>query len=334
MRYITEQSKSYSSLDNLREDLAFQNVQETRPFRLSEMSLTSQGTVEVMGLGEFPLSEIALTDALRRGGLQMSCCQTFFQEGQTILDEAIVNAANAFYRHASSATSQIKLITRSDKAGGRIVLGIPSRQYALFTHEEAVEKILNTLPFELRLTRANVYPQFMEVAFTHPTDVVKDRLGKIVEVGLNFFNSQGTRTCSLTAAAFSFRLVCTNGATAKQKMFSVRYAHKGNFGNSLRFAMDTKDIFERFALLMQELPRLGDIPVTEKLLTQIKPELSEAISSKEAEDFVTATRFPYETVSDLWNRVTELPHRIENPDTRLKLEQLGFRILTMHLGAN
>ena len=334
MDYIIEPSKSYESLDTLRHDLALMDVRESPPFRLDQMRITKHGTVDITGLGEYPLTEIALGDAVRYGGLQLACCQNFFTEQQAVLDEAIVNAANSFYQHSHAASYEVKLITRA-APNGRAILGIPSRKYALFTNAQAVEKVVQNAPHGLNLSRARVYPQFMEIAFTDALHTTKDHLGKVVAVGLNFLNSQGTRTCALTTSAFSLRLICTNGATASHKTFSRRYPHRGDLsGSDDRFAKETTEIFTRFALMMQQLPKLGDIPVTDKLLNQIKPDLIEALAVKETEKFLQAINLTSETVSDLWNKVTELPHRIANPDTRLRLDNLGFRLLVMHLNAN
>jgi hypothetical protein len=334
MDYIVEPSKSYDSLDTLRQDLALMDVRESQPFQLNQMRLTTQGTVQITGLGEFPLTEIALGDAVRYGGLQMSCCQNFFEEHKEVLDESITQAVNAYYQNSQAASSEVKLITRAGEKG-RITLGIPSRKYALFSHERAVEMVVKNSPPGLNMARCHVHPQFMEIALVDPLHVVKDRIGKVVSIGLNFLNSQGTRTCALSACCFSFRVICTNGATANCKNFSRRYPHRGDLGNNnYRFASETREIFDRFSLMMQQLPKLGDIPISDKLLSQIKPDLVEAIAIKETDKFLQAIDTARETVTDLWNKVTELPHHIQNPETKLRLEQLGFRLLTMHLNAN
>ena len=113
MDYIVEPSKNYDSLDSLRHDLALMDVRESPPFRLDQMRLTPQGTLQVTNLGEFPLTEIALGDAVRYGGLQMTACQNFFAEQQPILDDAIVHAVNTFYQHAHAASYEVKLVTRA-----------------------------------------------------------------------------------------------------------------------------------------------------------------------------------------------------------------------------
>jgi hypothetical protein len=334
MDYIIEPSKSYDSLNTLRHDLALMDVRESQPFRLDQMRLTTQGTVQISGMDEYPLTEIALGDAVRYGGLQMACCQNFFTEKQDILDEAIVQAANTYYQHSHAAGYEVKLITRAGQQN-RIVLGIPSKRYFLYSNASAVEKVVKNSPPGLHLARARVHPQFMEIAFTDDLHVVKDHIGKVVSLGLCYINSQGTRTFAFTASCFSFRLTCTNGATASQKNFSRRYPHRGDLsGNDDRFARETGEIFQRFALMMQQLPKLGDMPITEKLIGQIKPALVEAIAVKETEKFLEGIDMAKETVGDLWNKVTEIPHRLRNPDAQLKMEQLGFRLLTMHLQAN
>jgi hypothetical protein len=310
------------------------DVKETPSFTLNKMRLTNQGTVEVAGLGEFLLSDIALSDAIRRGGIHVSSSQNFFEERKPVLDEAIVNAVNTFYQHSKYSDSEVKLVTRAGDSG-RVTLGMPSKQYCLFTNSQAVEKIQSSLSPNLQLKRANLYPTFMELSFTDPVKTVRDKVGEVVELGCGFYNSQGSRMCALTVASFSIRLVCMNGATAKHPVYSARYIHKGDMQNhNGRFAKQTQEIFERFSMMMKSLPRLGEIPVTEKLISQIRPTLIETLRTKDAEEFIKGIDMPRETVMDVWNKVTNLPHRIQDPSAKLRIEQLGFRILTLNLCYN
>lgn len=332
MQFITEPSRSYSDLDSLRHDTALADVRETRAFRLEQMRLSPNGVIDVKDVGEFPLSEIALRDALKRGGMYPACCQNFFDEGKPELDEVVVNVVNAFYKHSRYSASEVKLVTRADASGERIALGIPSRHYSLFTHNDAINKIVDNISPDLRLKRANLYPEFMELGFTDPINTVKDKVGEVVEIGAAFYNSQGTRTCSLLVCAFSMRLVCLNGATANENLFKARYIHRGDMrSQNGRFAEEVKTILGRFSLLMKSLPRLGEIPVTDEFIAQIRPTLKENLKKEEAIAFVEGIDPKTETVGDVWNKVTHLPHRIENPTTKLNLERLGFRILTMFL---
>ena len=335
MQCIQEPTKQYSDINALKQDLHEMDVKETPSFPLNRMQITNQGTVQVTGLGEFLLSDIALADAIRRGGLQVSSSQNFFAEGKPILDEVIVNALNTFYRHSRFADSEVKLVTRAGEASGRITLGITSKVYGLFTHENAVEKVLRNLSPGLRLKRANLYPQFLELSFTNPIATVRDKVGEVVELGESFYNSQGTKTSALTVASFSLRLVCQNGATAAHKLYSARYIHKGDMQNhNSRFSQDTAQIFERFSVMMKSLPKLGEMPVTEKLISQIRPTLIETLKSKDAEEFIKGIDMQQHTAMDVWNKVTNLPHRIQNPAAKLRIEQLGFKILTLNLCYN
>lgn len=334
MQVIQEPTRQYPDLDSLRSDLHAMDVKETPSFTLDKMRLTTQGTVEVSGLGEFQLSDIALSDAIRRGGIHISSSQNFFSERKQLLDEAIINAVNAFYQHSRYADSEVKLVTRAGDSG-RITLGIPSKQYCLFTNAQAVEKIQHSLSPNLTLKRANLYPDFMELSFTDPVQTVRDKVGEVVELGTSYLNSQGSRRCALTVAAVSIRLVCLNGSTAAHKLYSARYIHKGDMQNhNGRFASESREIFDRFSVMMKSLPRLGEIPVTEKLISQIRPTLIETLKTKDAETFLKGINMQRETVMDVWNKVTNLPHRIQNPSSKLRIEQLGFKILTLTLCYN
>jgi len=306
------------------------DVRETPVFRLDQMNLTVQGTVQVSGVGEYPLTEIALKDALQRGGLHQSSCENFFQEHNEELDQAIVNAANAYYAKSRYAGRLVKLITRLDENGVRITLGIPSAKYSLLAHEHAVEKILPHVSSSLKLSRCHVYPEFLEICFTDPIQTTRDAVGKIVELGLSFLNSQGTRTRALFISAFSLRLICSNGATAKDRVFSARYPHKGSVVNG-ELGERISEILQRFSGMMQDLPRLGSMAVTDKFLTHIRPDLTDALGTKGSDEFIKEVDRGNETVMQFWNRITSLPHRIPNPTTKLKLEQVGFKVLTAHL---
>lgn len=331
--FISETARSFENLDTLRQYLAYTDVRESKPFRLEDMTLTSRGTVQVADVGELPLSEIALKDALHRGGLHTGTCEKFFEQEEEVLDEVIVEAANRFYRHSKQAISEVKLVTRAGVDDTRVVLGIPSRRYALFTHEMAVEKVSKNVSPNMKLARANVYPEHLEISFTDPVNTAKDAVGEIVELGCSFLNSQGTRTRALIASAFSLRLVCSNGATAKDRHFSARYPHRGDlFNGNGKFGNRIAEITVRFAAMMRELPRLGEIPVTDKLLSQIEGDLVDAVKAKKSKRFLEEFRMPGTTVMDVWNRITNLPHEVKGGERKLKLEELGFKILTLNLG--
>lgn len=169
MKTIIEQSKKYDSLDSLQNDLALHNVRETTPFRLNQMELTTRGTVRVIGMypgeQEYPLTQISLEDAIKRGGLQVSCCQNFFQENQYELDDVIVKAINSYYRCSSTSNSEIKLITREEENGQRVAVGIPSAKYVLYTHQEYLQKLSKNIPPNLRFARANLYPEYLDLGF-------------------------------------------------------------------------------------------------------------------------------------------------------------------------
>ena len=331
MQCIIEKPKSYKNLDNLRHDLASQDVQESKIFQLGQMHLSTDGALRVAGVGEFLLTEIALQDALRRGGLHLGSCEKFFSEESGILDQSIVDAANSFYKFSKSSTTEVKLITKKGE-DGRIAVGIPSSQYALFRHEAAVEKLaaFHQNHTEMRVARAVVYPEYMQISLTDPLNTVRDTVGEVVQVGLSFLNSEGSRRCSFICGAYSERLVCVNGMTATDTAFSVKYAHRGTMMNG-DFFQKTEEIFGRFAVLMEKLPKLGEMPLTDKLLTRIKPELVSAAKKEEAEKLLQRLNVEEHSVMDLWNAVTNLPHRIQSPTSKLQLESLGFKILSAHL---
>ncbi|NUM33725.1 MAG: DUF932 domain-containing protein [Candidatus Brocadiae bacterium] len=336
MKTIIEQSKKYDSLDSLQNDLALHNVRETTPFRLNQMELTTRGTVRVIGMypgeQEYPLTQISLEDAIKRGGLQVSCCQNFFQENQYELDDVIVKAINSYYRCSSTSNSEIKLITREEENGQRVAVGIPSAKYVLYTHQEYLQKLSKNIPPNLRFARANLYPEYLDLGFTDPIRTARDKVGEIVELGLSFNNSEGTRSCSLISSCFSLRLICTNGAVAAHPAFSIRHAHRGDLHNNTQmFIEKTEVILQRFHELMENLPRLGDMPITEQFIQEIHTDLIDAIKSQKTEEFMNGLDKTKQSIGDVWDKVTNMPHNIKNSQTKMKLEQLGFRILTLSL---
>ena len=58
--------------------------------------------------------------------------------------------------------------------------------------------------------------------------------------------------------------------------------------------------------MMKSLPRLGEIPVTEKLISQIRPVLIETLKSKDAEEFIKGIDMQQHTAMDVWNKVVRL----------------------------
>lgn len=332
MQYVIDQPKNYSDLDSLRHDLASMDVRETPVFRLEQMRLTTQGTLNISGIGEFPLTEIALRDALRRGGFHLNTSENYFSEKKEALDQVIVDAANAYYRHSKYATQEVKIITRADENHQRIILGIPSARYALLSHETAVEKVLPKIPDNLELSRCNLYPEYLEISLTNPLNPVRDAVGEIVSSGVSILNSQGTRTRALIVACFALRRVCVNGATACDKIFSLKYPHRGDMlnGNG-EFIVRITGILQKFSDMMKNLPRLGSIAVTDKFISQIRSDLTDTLGVKETTGFIEGIDRETDTVMQVWNRITNLPHHIKSPERKLKLENLGFKVLTMYL---
>jgi len=59
-------------------------------------------------------------------------------------------------------------------------------------------------------------------------------------------------------------------------------------GETITLLARTGEILQRFSLMMKSLPRLGEIPVTEKFISQIRPALAESLNVKESEEFIKA----------------------------------------------
>ena len=123
------------------------------------------------------------------------------------------------------------------------------------------------------------------------------------------------------------RVICTNGSVAKDRMFSIKYPHKGNILNG-EFGQKIPRILQNFSLMMRELPQLGSIPVTDRFISQIKPGLTDALGVKESERVIESFDRTTGTVMEVWNKITSLPHHVSAPMKKLKLEELGFKILT------
>lgn len=76
--------------------------------------------------------------------------------------------------------------------------------------------------FDLELRRASVSYEGVDVEFTLPGRVVEPILGDVVELGVAVSNSEsGGR--QLKASAYSYRLVCTNGAVMADSLGLVRW---------------------------------------------------------------------------------------------------------------
>lgn len=308
------------------------DVRDSQSFKLEDMPLTTQCAVQILNIGEYRLTEISLRDALRRGGMHLHTSDNFFSEGNEVLDQAIVHAVNAYYKHSKYATSEVKIVTRAGDNNARVALGIPSAKYQLLTHECAIEQIVNKIPSHLHPARIRLFPEFLEVAFTDTMHTPKDAVGEIVQVGINCLNSQGTRTRALIAAAFCLRTICSNGSTAKDSLFSIKYPHRGNIlnGNN-EFAQKTSEILKKLAVMMERLPQLAKIPINDKLLGNIQTQLNDILGVKESRHCIENIAKSSFSVIDVWNTLTHLPHHISNAERKMQLEQLGFQILSNHL---
>ena len=330
MKIYTEETKHYGDLYHLNNDLEKNPVTETKAFPLKEMELTRDGIVVFGDL--YNLNHKSLQDAFNRGGLQASSYEKYLEESSHDVHEGIVYATNKFYQNSRFSDTLVKLITRLEDDGTQTVLGIPSHKYTLFTHKQMVAQVMPTINNGLKLDRCIHYPEYLELAFTNPKKAVKDKVGEIVQVGVKFINSEGTRTRALQMSAFTHRLICSNGATAKSRDYMRSYVHKGNMEN-LGIGGEMQEVLDRTLILMEKLPRLAEMPITQRVVERLKKPLLEALG-KPYYMTVKEELQKYRNLDDVWNKITNIPQDKSfqlNAERKLKLEQIGFDLLVENL---
>ena len=87
---------------------------------------------------------------------------------------------------------------------------------------------------------------------------------------------------------------------------------------SEEFGQKISRILQKFSVMMQALPQLGSIPVSDRLISQIKPGLADALGVKESERIIESFDRTTGTVMNVWNKITSLPHRVSTIDSLSK----------------
>jgi len=129
-------------------------------------------------------------------------------------------------------------------------LGVVSREYKLVTHKEAIFNVVDTFkknglpgiePVNVRMSGqgARMYAEFrfkqeMELGIHAVED---PKVGDIIAPGFKITNSYD-RSIKYEISAYILRLICTNGATVNDMLYSERKRHSKN--------LDIQQMVERF----------------------------------------------------------------------------------------
>ena len=136
-------------------------------------------------------------------------------------------------------------------------LGVVSREYKLVTHQEAIFNVLETFeknglpevePVNIRMSGegARMFAEFkfkqeMELGFS---SIENPKVGDLIAPGFKITNSYD-RTIKYELSAFILRLICTNGATVNEMLYSERKRHLKNL-NIQQLVEGFMEKFENF----------------------------------------------------------------------------------------
>jgi len=339
MIIMQDQVQNFQDINTLHEHVEAQDVSERiGTVKLQDMELWPN-SLRVRD-EHYALTRTGVNDALSLAHFPQGAFIKVEEEKQGDIDLGLCTYTNSFYNHASCKNKRRKIITRATtenekEATGleRAVIGIPSEQYYLFSHAEALDKIKAPVS-TLQVKRARVTPHLMEIC------VVDDRfkaqagaVGDIVEIGVKILNSQ-TRARKLQFGAFTWRLWCTNGCSAASEAFSFGFVHRqGITAINGQIEPGIRDLIEKTEVFTKGLPRLAEMPADDKFIRRIEPRLVQGMKTAPAQLYTEGLRENRQNRLDVWNYVTEYAHKHTGGDVNKQqtLENLGFSILEMSI---
>ncbi len=129
-------------------------------------------------------------------------------------------------------------------------LGVVSREYKLVTHKEAIFNVVDTFkknglpgiePVNVRMSGggARMYAEFrFKQEMKLGIHAIEDpKVGDVIAPGFKITNSYD-RSIKYEISAYILRLICTNGATVNDMLYSERKRHSKN--------LDIQQMVERF----------------------------------------------------------------------------------------
>jgi len=157
-------------------------------------------------------------------------------------------------------------------------LGVVSREYKLVTHQEAIFNVLETFeknklpkvdPVRVRMsaTGARMYAEFkfnqkIEVGVHASED---PKVGDLIAPGFKITNSYD-RSVKYELSAYILRLICTNGATVNEQLYSERKRHSKNL-DIQRLVEGFMEKFENFdKKILPQVVALSRQPVNPVIL--------------------------------------------------------------------
>lgn len=159
-------------------------------------------------------------------------------------------------------------------------LGVVSREYKLVTHQEAIFDVLETFekkglpkvePVRIRMSGAGakMYAEFrfkqeMEIG-VHAVE--NSKVGDIIAPGFKITNSYD-RSIKYEISAYILRLICTNGATINELLYSERRRHSKNL-DIQRLVEGFMEKFENFdKKVLPQVVALSRQPVNPVMLQE------------------------------------------------------------------
>jgi hypothetical protein len=204
---------------------------------------------------------------------------------------------------------------------------------------------------ELKLRRATVAFAGVDVEFIKPGIVFEREIGDVIEMGVNLTASE-TGDRQLKASAYSYRLVCTNGATMADYLGVARWQNDPRMtvaGCTRNFLENVNSICGRLEGVASLYRRVADLRIPGDSLWNLRRRLAylmprandaDAILGMEAEERVelqqtlrarpkhepTATTRWH--VYDVHNRITHAAHG-KPFRVRRSLQELGGQLLSI-----
>jgi hypothetical protein len=276
--------------------------------------------------------------ALRAGGLCSLCSRLqvpaeFVRRLPAALQLAVLNWGLAHLPRAAP----VMLRTR-----GGAVTTIVSERYAALEAHELVDTLRRALTAHGLLgsvrVRAVVTGMTDALRLTLPERTVEPAVGDVTQAGLDVSTSSFARG-AVRVRGTLYRLVCTNGLSAPERMGDYSARHIGDGQRLREFLQD--------AIPSALTHTSGLMSAWQRALTSHIEDLAEAIASirdltgperQVIEEAITHEAGapelpPRSTVYNVVNGITAAAHRYE-PSRRLELEGLAGRLLMSHAGAS
>lgn len=271
---------------------------------------------------QYDLSDYAMKQLLARLGYDTRLYQKLAGAGK-------LNLWNINYLIQNFYTDFVRLRCQDHN----LVRGLVTQSYEPFDNLELFEAV------EPYMENAETHWDYSDPVLTHlsvtwPHTATEIRVGDVVKTGIHITNSEvGAR--SVTIAAYTYRLKCSNGMTGREDGGIYRFRHTGdgdNLRDKIKAAIESTymETTKMIGQLKEALNKQINDPAT--YLENIAKDKNNGVTQDQFKNMLNSfLNEPENNLYGVVNAVTRTAHEYYTGETRYDLERLGQKVLNQGL---